>query len=184
MEGEWSGAKEGQTGYPDDLMERLRRAEDHLEEYKRLAQWVQAELSNYKRRVEEEREEQAKLATAGLIEMLLPVVDSLDRALSNFRGESDNPEWRKGIELIQTNLLSVLEQEGLSRVEAQGMYFDPNQHEAIMTEETTNIEDGKIISVHQEGYMLHGRLLRPARVSVARNNNRGHADHESDNSYE
>lgn len=164
-------------GYPDDLVERLRRAEDQLEEQKRLAQWVQAEFSNYKRRVEEEREEQTKLATAGLIEMLLPVVDSLDRALSSFLGGSDNPEWKEGIELIRANLLSVLEQEGLIRVEAQGMYFDPNQHEAVMAEETTNIEDGKIISVHQEGYMLHGRLLRPARVSVARNNNSGHGKH-------
>ena len=174
MVGDRPEANEEWMGPPDDLVERLQQAEDQLEEHKRLAQWVQAEFSNYKRRVEEERGEQAKKATAGLIEKLLPVLDSLDRALSNLQEESGNSEWKEGIELVRTNLLSVMEQEGLSRVEARGMYFDPNKHEAMATEETINIADGKIVAVHQEGYKLHGKLLRPARVSVAKNSNPGH----------
>ena len=107
-------------------------------------------------------------ATEGLVEQLLPVLDSFELALKNFdaAGGEDTESVRKGVELVYAELLGVLEKAGLSRVEADGKPFDPNVHEAVMQEEG----DGEpvVTDVLRTGYTLKGRVLRPAMVKVSR----------------
>ena len=129
---------------------------------------VQADYTNYRRRVEEERIEQIKMAGARLIERLLPIIDDSERALKAVPAEHTSSKWSQGIAFIHGKFMSLLEQEGLSRVEAEGKEFNPAEHEAVAVEEDKDLEMGKIAVVHQDGYRLHGRLLRPAKVSVTK----------------
>ena len=152
----------------EELMERLEKAEAEVNEYKEMLQRTQADFMNYKRRVEEERSEQVKRASAQLIDRLLPVIDDFGRAIEAVPQEQCEVEWMKGVTLIERKLVSILEQEGLTRVGEVGDSFDPSQHEAVMVDESNRIADGRITRVMQEGYKLNGKLLRPARVAVGR----------------
>jgi molecular chaperone GrpE len=101
-------------------------------------------------------------ATEGLIEQLLPVLDAFELALLN--AGSDPERLRKGVELVYSELLGVLEKAGLQRIEAHGKAFDPAEHEAVM-----HVEGGEpgVRDVIRTGYRLKGRVLRPAMVKVA-----------------
>ncbi|OGO35831.1 MAG: nucleotide exchange factor GrpE, partial [Chloroflexi bacterium RBG_16_56_8] len=101
-----------------------------------------------------------------LIKKILPVLDDLERALQN--RPSDTGPWINGIELIYKKLASLLESEGVKRIEAQGAAFDPNFHEAISHEPSDVVESGHVIAVTQNGYMLGERVIRPALVRVAK----------------
>ena len=121
-----------------------------------------------RKRVIKEQTALVDRATEGLVEQLLPVLDSFELALKNFdaAGGQDTESVRKGVELVYAELLGVLEKAGLSRVEADGKPFDPNVHEAVMQEEG----DGEpvVTDVLRTGYTLKGRVLRPAMVKVSR----------------
>jgi molecular chaperone GrpE len=124
-----------------------------------------AEFQNYKKRVERDREADQAAMKGDLIKKVLPVLDDLERALHN-RPEKD--AWTDGIELIQRKLASILEGEGVKRIEAEGAIFDPNFHEAISQEPVDGAESGRVIAIVQNGYMLGERVLRPALVRVAK----------------
>jgi molecular chaperone GrpE len=100
-----------------------------------------------------------------IIRKILPALDDLERALQN--RPSDSGAWVSGIELIQKKLVSILETEGVKKIEAQGAAFDPNFHEAISHESVDGFESGHVIAVVQNGYMLGERVIRPALVRVA-----------------
>jgi len=155
-------------GAVEELVERLEKAEAEVKEYKEMLQRTQADFMNYKRRVEEERSEQVKRASAQLIDRLLPVIDDFGRAIEAVPREQCGAEWMQGVSLIGRKLISILEQEGLTRVGEVGDSFDPSQHEAVMVDESDRRADGKITRVLQEGYKLNGKLLRPARVAVGK----------------
>jgi molecular chaperone GrpE len=129
---------------------------------------VQAEFENYRKRVIKEQTALVDRATSGLVEQLLPVLDSFELALENLdsAGSDDIESVRKGVELVYAELLGVLEKAGLSRIEAEGKPFDPNVHEAVMQEDG----DGEpvVTDVLRTGYTLKGRVLRPAMVKVTR----------------
>jgi len=124
-----------------------------------------AEFQNYKKRMERDRESEKAFMKSDLIKKVLPVLDDLERAMLN-RPEQD--AWAGGIELITRKLQAILEAEGLQRIEAKGMAFDPNYHEAISYEPNEDIESGHIIAVVQNGYMLGEHIVRPALVRVAK----------------
>jgi molecular chaperone GrpE len=151
-----------------ELRERLAEATQKSEEYVALAQRVQADFLNYKRRVEQEREETTKFAHSRLMLRLLPVLDDLERAMDSVRAELAGLHWVQGIGHINRKLQSVLEGEGLERIEALGAHFDPRQHEAVVFEEVGPDDDGKVTAVFQNGYKLHDRVIRPAMVKVGK----------------
>ena len=147
---------------------RLTQIESERDEYLDTLRRVQAEFENYRKRVIKEQTALVDRATQGLVEQLLPVLDSFELALKNSdaAGSDDTESVRKGVELVYAELLGVLEKAGLSRVEAEGKPFDPNVHEAVMQEEG----DGEpvVADVLRTGYTLKGRVLRPAMVKVSR----------------
>jgi molecular chaperone GrpE len=124
-----------------------------------------AEFQNYKKRVDRDRDSDKAIMKGDLIKRFLPILDDLERALQN---SPEDDAWSNGIELIRRKLQSILEAEGLKRIEAEGTAFDPNFHEAISFESADGLESGRVIAVVQNGYMLGDFVVRPAMVRVAR----------------
>ncbi|HTK16677.1 MAG TPA: nucleotide exchange factor GrpE [Acidimicrobiia bacterium] len=130
------------------------------------SQRLQADFENYRKRVLREQTALVERATEGLIERLLPVVDSFELAIANIGGDTDVESLRKGVELVYAELLGVLERAGLEPINAQGEPFDPNVHEAVMQEDGPG--DPRVGGVLRSGWKLKGRVLRPAMVKVTK----------------
>ncbi|MFO7760974.1 MAG: nucleotide exchange factor GrpE [Thermodesulfobacteriota bacterium] len=131
-----------------------------------------AEFENYKRRLERERATALKYAEENVLKELLPVVDNLERALEHFEDDRDNPdikEFYEGVELTYKGLMTTLEKFGVKPIESVGEPFDPNRHEALTMEETSEAGHNTVYREYQKGYVYKERLLRPAKVVVARN---------------
>jgi len=144
-------------------MDRLREEMDRLRElYLRKL----AEFDNFRKRVEREREELSRVAAEELVRDLVPVLDTFDRALGH-EGETDVEAFRQGLELIARQLWDVLARRGLEEIDPRGQQFDPEYHEAVQRVEGSEHEPGTVVSVLAKGYMLGGRLVRPAMVAVA-----------------
>ncbi|HYV32540.1 MAG TPA: nucleotide exchange factor GrpE [Candidatus Binatia bacterium] len=126
----------------------------------------QAELENFRKRVQREKDEFMQHATADLVRALLPTLDGLERALKH-RDESVPEQFYKGMELIYRQLLDVLTRAGLTPVETEGKLFDPHYHEAVERVEAPGHREHEIVEELQRGYKLNHRLLRPAIVKVA-----------------
>ncbi len=126
----------------------------------------QADFENYRKRVERERQQERHRGAEQLIEQVLPVLDAFDLALKG-QNSSANAEYRKGFELIRTQLWNALSKQGLQPIEAVGKQFDPNLHHAIENVPTADKPEGTVLGEMQTGYMFHDRVLRPAMVRVA-----------------
>jgi len=137
-----------------------------LEELRQTLLRRQADFDNYRKRIEKERFEDAKRATARLVEGLIPVIDGFEHALAAHR-EAEYESYRKGFELIYKQLLDHLAKLGVERLDPVGKPFDPHLHQAVDRAETKDHDDGTILQVFQPGYVFHGRVLRPAMVRVA-----------------
>lgn len=147
-----------------DLEKQLTESQAQAAEYKDGWQRSLADFQNYRRRVEAESRETYQNAIGDIIKRYLPVLDDLERALAH--RPADLP-WADGIELIDRKLQTILKNEGLKRIEAEGQPFDPNFHEAVSQEPVEEVESGHVIAVIQQGYTLGERVVRPARVRVA-----------------
>ncbi len=137
-----------------------------LEELRQTLLRRQADFDNYRKRIEKERFEDAKRATARVVEGLIPVIDGFEHALAAHR-EAEYENYRKGFELIYKQLLDHLAKLGVERLDPVGKPFDPHLHQAVDRAETKDLDDGTILQVFQPGYVFHGRVLRPAMVRVA-----------------
>ncbi len=146
----------------------LEEAQREVDQFRNLLQRVQADSVNYKRRVEEEREELQKRANANLVIRLLPVLDDFERALQHIPNDDALSPWLAGVELVYRNLRGVFESLGVTQIEALDKTFDPLEHESVFYEITEDHEEGRVMSVVREGYKLHGRVLRPAQVTVSK----------------
>lgn len=149
----------------DAIRERLGATLAEKEDQSRGWQRTQADFANYRRRVDQEKTELIKFAEAGLIQDLLPVVDDLERALSNLPKELAGLTWIEGILLIERKLRAILEAHGLTPIEAVGKEFDPHEHEAVLREGEPG-EATVVTGEMQRGYRLHDRVLRPTLVKV------------------
>jgi len=149
----------------ETLEKQLEEAESKVSEYKDGWMRSQADFQNYRKRIERDNEMTYASMKGDIIKKVLPVLDDLERALQN--RPSNSGAWVSGIELIQKKLLSLLEAEGVQRIEAVGAAFDPNFHEAISHEPIVGVQSGHVIAVVQNGYMLGERVIRPALVRVA-----------------
>jgi molecular chaperone GrpE len=120
-----------------------------------------------RRRAQRDRDEYVKYATDSLLRDLVPVLDNLDRALAAARTAGGASSVLEGVELIQRELLRVLERAGVTRYTAVGQPFDPTRHEAVARVVSAEAAPDTVVSEIAPGYLLHGRVLRPAMVSVA-----------------
>ena len=133
---------------------------------------AQAEMANFRRRTDEDRINNAKYSNSRLISNILPVLEELDLAISHTESSAENNvnstgQLLEGIKLIQRKLTGVLESEGVVAIEAVGLMFNPLEHEAVGTEETTKIDAGYVTEILRPGFRLHDRIIRPAQVMVA-----------------
>lgn len=157
----------------DERAEELQRLREALEAKTRELEAQQdrhlravAEFDNVRKRNAREREEYTRYANESLLRDLLPVLDNLDRALQAARGEPTT-SLATGVELIQRELLRVLEKFGLTAFTSVGQPFDPERHEAVARMPSTDLPDMTVAGETARGYLLHGRVLRPALVTVA-----------------
>jgi len=137
-----------------------------LNELRQTLMRRQADFDNYRKRIEKERAEDSRRATARVIEGLIPIIDGFEHALAAHR-EAEYENYRKGFELIYRQLVDNTTRLGVERIDPLGKPFDPHLHQAMDRTETVQHEDGTILQVFQPGYIFHGRVLRPAMVRVA-----------------
>jgi molecular chaperone GrpE len=150
-------------GAPSEV-EELKGERDALLD--RLAR-LQAEFDNARKRAAREQQEFREFAAADVLRNILPILDSLERALKAAGGESG--EFRSGVELIYRQFQDALQKMGVQPIPAAGQLFDPRVHEAIEMVDTTEVKDHHVLDELQRGYKYKDRLLRPAMVRVARN---------------
>jgi molecular chaperone GrpE len=151
------------------LRAELEKAQSQAAEYLDGWQRARAEFANYKRRVEAERDDVRCRSNETLLLRLLPVVDDFERALQVAPAKLADTPWFNGVRMILNKLYAILESENVAPVQAVGEHFDPQWHEAMMQEETTDYPDGTVAEEVRKGYRLGDRMLRPALVKVASN---------------
>ncbi len=128
-----------------------------------------ADFENTKKRLQREKDEFSRYAVEGLIRELLPIIDSLDQALVAVDKQSDSQAVIKGVHLIYRQLLGVFAKEGVSRIPTVGERFDPNLHEAVQQVPTDDpAADNTVVEEVHVGYRMHGKVIRPAMVKVAK----------------
>lgn len=149
-----------------ELEKALEAARQEANEYKDKYLRAQAEMANFKKRLERRYEEQLEEAKRHLLLKFLSVADNLERALSH--ADLDDDGLRQGLQLTYQELQHLLAQEGVKPMAAEGQPFDPSYHEAVATVPTPGAATDTVVAVVQKGYIYRDQLLRPARVQVAR----------------
>lgn len=152
----------------EELVVKLREAEEkaasNYDKYMRAV----AELDNYRKRAVREKGDAIQYGNENLLRDILPLVDGMDRALEHACNSDDFDAFRKGLKLLQEQLLGCLQKYGVERIDTAGKEFDPNVHEAMMQVESADHGDSRVVGEFEKGYLLKGRLLRPAKVSVCK----------------
>jgi molecular chaperone GrpE len=145
--------------------DRLAEAEAKRDEYLALAQRVQADFDNYRKRALRDQERLVALAHERLVRELLPILDDLERALEAAE-RHEEAQLVDGVDLVQKSLRAALAKEGLTEIDTSGP-FDPHVHEALLTQPAQDADPGSVLDVVQRGYRLGDKVVRPARVIVA-----------------
>ena len=141
-------------------------ARDQIDELNARVLRLTADYDNYRKRAQREKEDVRQFANQGLLEKLLPVLDNFEMAITAVK-EAD-PSIKDGVQMIYDQLFAVLNDSGMEPIDAMGEQFDPNLHEALSQEETSDANEGTVVQQVQRGYKLNDRLVRPARVVVAK----------------
>ncbi len=158
-------SKSSKSKEEDKILEELKKVQQERDDYKDTLQRVQADFENYKKRIEREKKNQMLYSTEDVIKKFLPILDNLELALKH---NDRKDEFTKGVELIYASIREMLEQEGVKPIPALDLPFDPYRHEALMSKESDKPEN-TVIEVMQNGYLLHERVLRPAKVITSKN---------------
>lgn len=149
-----------------ELRSQLRAQESSQEELLSRLQRLQADFDNFKRRTEKEKEEIVATASSSVVEKILPVLDNFERAAATEVG--DEAAFREGMDMIFNQLTTVLGESGLEPCNAVGCPFDPNLHHAVFMVDDDSYEDNTVVEELQKGYLLSGKVIRPAMVKVSR----------------
>jgi len=154
---------------PEQLDELKGRAEKANEHWERLLRTT-ADFDNFKKRAAREKQDAIRYANEGLLEKLVPVLDNFDAALSAAQTSSADgaQSLQTGVAMIFQQLKKALTESGHEEVDATGQTFDPNLHEAVSQQESTDVPEGAVLQQLRKGYKLRDRLLRPATVVVAK----------------
>ncbi len=163
-----NGAQPAASDDLETLRGELAEIEQKADEYLRLAQRTQADFINYRRRMDEERAQQARDAGLRMLQKLFPILDDFERALRNGSPAEFESSWGQGVQLVERNLRSLLAGEEVERIDAEGAEFDPRQHEALGSAPTADVTEGHAMQVVRQGYRKGERVLRPAQVIVAK----------------
>lgn len=153
---------------PEALREALAAKTQEAERLQGRLLRLHAEFENYKKRMAREKAEFLKFAHEGLILEFLPVLDNLERAMASARAEAGSTPLLEGLEMIARLFRSVLEKAGVKPMEAQGQPFDPGYHQAVAQVESSDEDANLVVEEIQKGYLIEGRVLRPAMVKVSR----------------
>jgi molecular chaperone GrpE len=152
----------------EELREKLDAKEKEVKEhYERYLRQV-AELDNFKKRINREKEDAIRYANENLIKDIIPVIDNLERAIAHAQGGGNGKPLVEGVEMVLRGLLDVFGKHGVVQVPAVGEVFDPGKHEAMAQVESSQYEPNTVVDEHHRGYLLRDRLLRPALVTVAK----------------
>ncbi len=169
-EGKEDKVKRAEDMTKQELLKKLRETEEEAQRNYDLYMRAYAEMENIKKRGIKEREELRKYANESLIKEILPVLDSLQKAIIHAHNDEKPSGLVEGLKLTLDNLMKTLEKAGLQEIEAEGKPFDPNFHEAIYQQADDKVPPGHVITESQRGYLLNGRLIRPAMVVVSQGN--------------
>jgi molecular chaperone GrpE len=155
------------TGAASDGADELAQAVHERDEFKALLQRAQADLVNYRKRVQAEREEVRKGARRAVIVRCLEVLDDFEAALDGPAAQGVDAGWLEGIEGIRRKLVAMVEAEGVERFDAEGSVFDPRYHEAVLRTPTADYPAETVIRVLRCGYRQGGDVIRPAQVEIS-----------------
>ncbi len=200
MEGQEDEPKEGDVGFksaggeaveetPDLTVvrseddKRVAELEARLEEVKKQADEnydrylrAVAELDNFRKRSVREKAEAIKYGNENLLRDILPLLDGIDRALQHADNSRDFDAFKDGLQMLRGQFFGCLKKYGVEQIDSLEKDFDPNLHEAVMQVDSDQFDDNKIVDEFEKGYMLNGRLLRPAKVSVCKKSSSGCED--------
>lgn len=146
------------------LEDKAKKSDEYFDRLLRL----QADFDNYKKRLEKERIEFIKFANEEILSEILKIMDDFERAVEAGKTKHDFETLYKGIEMIHKDFKEFLKQKGIREINVSGKRFNPNEHEAMMQEETDKHPEDHIIEEFQKGYTFNGRVIRPAKVKVAK----------------
>ncbi len=155
-------------GQLDEDSKQLQELEEKLKAEQDKFLRTYADFENYRKRVAKEKEELSLITSEKLLRELLEVKDHLELALSHSKDSPDVKSLKEGVVLTLRHLSKFLEKFGVKEIDTLGQSFNPSYHEAVQEESSVECKPGAVVQVYQKGYMFHERLLRPARVSVAK----------------
>jgi molecular chaperone GrpE len=151
----------------DSLRAKLQSVEQKRDEYLYLAQRTRADFENYQKRMKRDLAEERRYAQAPLAADLFPALDNLDRAIAAAEQAGEKGPLVQGVAMVHTQLLDILRRHGITPIEAQGQPFDPNHHQAVSQQPSKEHPPMTVLQVLERGYLIHDRVLRPARVVVS-----------------
>jgi molecular chaperone GrpE len=149
------------------LRGRLQAAEQARDQYLDLAARTRADFENYQKRVQRDLATERRYAQTPLAADLLAALDNLERATAAAEKAGEKGPLVQGVALVQSQLLDILRRHGVTRMEALGQPFDPNLHQAVLQQPSKEHPPMTVVGVLEPGYMIHDRVLRPARVAVS-----------------
>ncbi len=155
---------------PANPEETITRLQTLIDQQKDQTLRDRADLENTRKRLQREKEEAVRYANTRLLETLLPILDNFELGMMEARRGGEGSAVLIGMSMVQKQLESFLTENGLQPIEATGQKFDPNLHEALGEEPSTEVPEGQVIRVQRKGYKLRDRLLRPASVFVSKGN--------------
>jgi molecular chaperone GrpE len=158
---------DGAADQAESLEAQLRAAEQQRDEYLDLVKQTRAEFENYQKRAARDLATERRFAQSPLAGDLLPALDNLERAISAATQAGDKGSLAQGVAMVHGQLLDVLRRHGVTRIDAQGKPFDPHLHQAVMQQSSAEHPPQTVVQVLEPGYMIHDRVLRPARVIVS-----------------
>ena len=164
-----AGAEAGDAGgeQAQDPAAELEALKKQLAEGAERMKRLQADFENFRRRTRQEKEELSNMVVQDFIKDLLPMIDNFDRAMA--AEAADGAKFQQGVEMIYNQLAEILKNKGLEKIDTTDAKFDPNFHQAVMRVENPDLEDESIAMELQKGYMVKGKVIRPAMVQVVAN---------------
>jgi molecular chaperone GrpE len=150
----------------EELLQKIKELQELSEKNYDLYLRSQAEMENMKKRIRKEKEDWLKYSNETLIKQILPIMDSLEKAISHSSNDKALQALTEGVELTLKGLQNALGKAGVEEIKAEGEPFDPSFHEAVSQIEDDHVEAGRVVQEIQKGYTLNKRLLRPAMVVV------------------
>jgi molecular chaperone GrpE len=159
------------TAVMDDLealRERTAALEQERDEFRTLLQRTRADFENYQKRAQRDSVQERRYSHASLALDLLPILDNFERAVAAAKQAGETGPLVQGVAMIQAQVLDVLKRHGITLIDAQGQPFDPNLHQAVMQQPSADQPPNTVLQILEQGFMIHDRVLRPAKVVVSR----------------